>query len=31
MELGRMYHRNNMVMQLHIGALRNNNSRMFKN
>ena len=30
-ELGRMYHKNNMVMQLHIGALRNNNSRMFKN
>ena len=29
-ELGRMYHKNNMVMQLHIGALRNNNSRMFK-
>lgn len=28
--LGRIYHKHNMVMQLHIGALRNNNTRMFK-
>lgn len=28
--LGRMYSKRNMVMQLHIGALRNNNTRMFK-
>ena len=28
--LGRMYNKNGMVMQLHIGALRNNNTRMFK-
>ena len=28
--LGRMYYKHNMVMQLHIGALRNNNTRMFK-
>lgn len=28
--LGRMYSKHNMVMQLHIGALRNNNTRMFK-
>lgn len=28
--LGRMYRKRNMVMQLHIGALRNNNTRMFK-
>ncbi|WP_250277892.1 glucuronate isomerase [[Clostridium] colinum] len=27
--LGKMYHKRNMVMQLHIGALRNNNTRMF--
>lgn len=27
--LGKMYSKRNMVMQLHIGALRNNNSRMF--
>lgn len=27
--LGKMYHERNMVMQLHIGALRNNNTRMF--
>ncbi|MGL5313344.1 MAG: glucuronate isomerase [Peptostreptococcaceae bacterium] len=27
--LGRIYHKHNMVMQLHIGALRNNNTRMF--
>ncbi|MGL4106877.1 glucuronate isomerase [Clostridium sp. LP20] len=27
--LGEMYHERNMVMQLHIGALRNNNTRMF--
>ena len=29
-ELAKMYSKNNMVMQLHIGALRNNNSRMFQ-
>ena len=28
--LGKIYHKHNMVMQLHIGALRNNNTRMFK-
>ena len=28
-ELGKMYSERNMVMQLHIGALRNNNTRMF--
>ncbi|MGL6105507.1 glucuronate isomerase [Romboutsia sp.] len=28
-ELGKMYSSRNMVMQLHIGALRNNNTRMF--
>lgn len=28
--LGEQYYRLNWVMQLHIGALRNNNSRMFK-
>ncbi|WP_070042609.1 glucuronate isomerase [Robinsoniella peoriensis] len=28
--LGREYHRRQMVMQLHIGALRNNSSRMFE-
>lgn len=28
--LGRMYSKHNMVMQLHIGALRNNNTRMFE-
>lgn len=28
--LGRMYNKHNMVMQLHIGALRNNNTRMFE-
>lgn len=28
--LGRMYHKRGWVMQYHIGAQRNNNSRMFK-
>ena len=28
--LGKMYHKHDIVMQLHIGALRNNNTRMFK-
>lgn len=28
-ELGKIYAERNMVMQLHIGALRNNNTRMF--
>lgn len=28
--LGKMYHKHDMVMQLHVGALRNNNTRMFK-
>ncbi|WP_394925764.1 glucuronate isomerase [uncultured Robinsoniella sp.] len=28
--LGREYHRRGMVMQLHIGALRNNSSRMYR-
>ena len=28
--LGREYHRLGWIMQLHIGALRNNNNRMFK-
>lgn len=28
--LGKMYHRHGMVMQLHMSALRNNNSRMFR-
>lgn len=27
--LGKMYSKRNMIMQLHIGALRNNNTRMF--
>lgn len=27
--LGKMYKKRNMIMQLHIGALRNNNTRMF--
>ena len=27
--LGKMYSKRNMVMQLHVGALRNNNTRMF--
>ncbi|MDU1854298.1 MAG: glucuronate isomerase [Clostridium baratii] len=27
--LGKMYSNRNMIMQLHIGALRNNNTRMF--
>lgn len=29
-ELGREYARRGLVMQLHIGALRNNSSRMFE-
>ncbi|MDS0526445.1 glucuronate isomerase [Clostridium sp. SHJSY1] len=29
-KLTEMYHSHGMVLQLHIGALRNNNSRMFK-
>lgn len=29
-ELGREYSRNNLVMQLHIGAIRNNSLRMFQ-
>jgi glucuronate isomerase len=29
-DLGKMYSKRQMVMQLHIGALRNNNSRMFE-
>lgn len=28
--LGKQYHKRHWVMQLHIGALRNNNQRMFK-
>lgn len=28
--LGKQYHKRNWVMQLHLGALRNNNQRMFK-
>lgn len=28
--LGREYHKRNWVMQYHIGAMRNNNSRMFR-
>lgn len=28
--LGRQYHKRNWVMQLHLGAIRNNNKRMFK-
>lgn len=28
--LGKIYNKHNMVMQLHIGALRNNNTRMFR-
>ncbi|MCX8729895.1 glucuronate isomerase [Gilliamella sp. B2969] len=28
--LGKQYHQRNWVMQLHLGALRNNNQRMFK-
>lgn len=28
-QLGQMYYKRDMVMQLHIGALRNNNSKMF--
>lgn len=28
--LGREYHKRNWVMQLHLGAIRNNNKRMFK-
>jgi len=29
--LGKEYHKRNWVMQLHIGALRNNNTRMLRN
>lgn len=29
-DLGKMYSKRKMIMQLHIGALRNNNSRMFE-
>lgn len=29
-ELGKMYHARNWVQQYHIGALRNNNTRMFR-
>lgn len=29
-ELGKLYAENNWVMQLHIGALRNNNTKLFK-
>ncbi|MBR3771451.1 MAG: glucuronate isomerase [Clostridium sp.] len=29
-ELGREYARNNLVMQIHIGALRNNSTRLFE-
>jgi glucuronate isomerase len=29
-ELGKIYHSHDMVMQLHIGAMRNNNTRMYK-
>lgn len=28
--LGKEYHKRNWVMQMHIGAIRNNNTRMFK-
>lgn len=28
--LGRIYHKNNLGMQIHMGAMRNNNERMFK-
>lgn len=28
--LGKQYHKRNWVMQLHLGAIRNNNQRMFK-
>ncbi|OCG44292.1 glucuronate isomerase [Gilliamella sp. Choc5-1] len=28
--LGKQYHKRNWVMQLHLGALRNNNQRMYK-
>lgn len=28
-ELGKLYYKKNMIMQIHIGALRNNNTRMF--
>lgn len=30
LELGRMYHALDFVMQLHVGVIRNNNTRMFK-
>lgn len=29
-ELGKMYHKYDLGMQIHLGALRNNNSRMFE-
>ena len=29
LELGRIYNKHNLGMQIHVGALRNNNSRMF--
>ena len=29
-ELGKMYAERDLVMQLHIGAIRNNSERMFK-
>ncbi|MGL4623284.1 MAG: glucuronate isomerase [Culicoidibacterales bacterium] len=30
LDLAKMYHEHSLVMQLHIGALRNNNQRMFE-
>lgn len=30
MELGKIYHEKNFVMQLHFGAIRNNSTRIFK-
>lgn len=29
-ELGKIYYKNDLAMQIHMGALRNNNKRMFK-
>ena len=29
LELGKLYHKYDIVMQLHVGALRRNNTKMF--
>lgn len=30
LEIGQIYYKNNLAMQIHMGAMRNNNSKMFK-